>query len=72
MARAEIQVYSDEASSRECRGRVEAEDEDLQRLWTRYQDICEPDGWRTVRFESLDFQDESFVRGSSEEGYLNL
>ena len=67
---AEIQVYADEASSRSFPDRVKRDDEELERLWSRYQDICEPDGWRTVRFEKMDFLDESFVRTLAGGGHL--
>jgi hypothetical protein len=59
---AEIQVYADEASSRSFPERVKQEDAALNRLWARYGDLCEPDGWKTFRFENLAFLDESFVR----------
>jgi hypothetical protein len=61
---AEIQVYRDEASSRSFPERVKREDAELDRLWARYGDLCDPDGWKTIRFENLAFLDESFVRAA--------
>jgi hypothetical protein len=62
---AEIQVYADEAASQEFPERVKREDAELSRLWARYGDLCDPDGWKTIRFENLDFLDESFVRAAA-------
>ena len=59
---AEIQVYADEASSRDFPERIKRDDAELQRLWARYDDLCDPDGWRTERFENLDVLTQSFVR----------
>jgi hypothetical protein len=62
---AEIQVYADEAASQAFPERVKREDAELSRLWERYGDLCDPDGWKTIRFENLDFLDESFVRAAA-------
>lgn len=62
---AEVQVYADEAASRSFPERVKREDAELQRLWDRYRDVCDPDAWRTVRFERMDFLDDSFVRAAA-------
>lgn len=59
---AEIQVYADDAAHRAFPERVKSEVTELQRLWSLFGDLCEPDGWRTFRFERTDFLDESFVR----------
>jgi hypothetical protein len=61
---AEIQVYADEATSRSFPERVKREDAALDDLWSRYGDLCVPDAWQTIRFESLDFLAESFARGT--------
>src|SRR4051812_8414324 len=62
---AEVQVYADEEAQRAFGDRVKREDEELARLWSRYQDLCDPDGWRTLRFERLDFLGESFMRAAA-------
>jgi len=67
---AEVQVYADEAASRSFPARVKREDAELQRLWDRYQDVCDPDAWRTVRFERMDFLGDSFVRVAAGIGQL--
>lgn len=59
---AEIQVYADEATQRAFPERVAREDAELQALWERFGELCEPDAWRTIRFESLSFLSESFLR----------
>lgn len=61
----EVQVYADEASSREFPERVKREDAELNRLWSRFGSLCDPDGWKTFRFENLDFLDDSFVRAGA-------
>jgi hypothetical protein len=67
---AEVQVYADEATSQSFPERVKREDEALRLLWDRYGEVCEPDGWRTIRFADMDFLDESFVRAAAGLGYL--
>jgi hypothetical protein len=67
---AEIQVYADEAASRAFPERVKREDAALQALWARFGDLCEPDGWRTNRFESLDFLVGSFIRAAAGVGQI--
>jgi hypothetical protein len=59
---AEIQIYADETASRAFPERIKREDAELSRLWSRYNDVCDPDGWKTIRFEDLAFLDESFIR----------
>jgi hypothetical protein len=59
---AEIQIYADEGAQRAFADRVKREDEELQRLWSRFDDLCEPDGWKTLPFEGMDFLGGSFVR----------
>jgi hypothetical protein len=59
---AEIQIYADEVMSRAFPDRIKREDAELSRLWARYGDVCDPDGWKTIRFENLAFLDESFIR----------
>jgi hypothetical protein len=58
---AEVQVYADEAASRSFPERVKREDAELQRLWNQFGELCEPDGWKTFRFENMDFLEESFA-----------
>lgn len=67
---AEIQVYSDEATSKSFPERVKREDAELRRLWSRYGDVCDPDGWKTIRFERMDFLNESFVRALAGVGFV--
>jgi hypothetical protein len=62
---AEVQVYADEASSRSFPERAKREDAELSRLWDRFGDLCDPNGWQTFRFENMDFLGESFVRGAA-------
>jgi hypothetical protein len=62
---AEVQLYRDEASSRAFPDRVKREDEPLRALWDRYQTVCDTDGWRTIRFEGMEFMAESFVRAAA-------
>ena len=59
---AEIQVYADAEAHRAFPERVASEDAEMRRLWSLFGDLCEPDGWRTFRFERTDFLGESFVR----------
>ena len=67
---AEIQVYADESSSRSFPERVKREDAELQRLWARFGDLCDPEGWKTVRFENMDFLGNSFVRAAAGVGFV--
>jgi hypothetical protein len=67
---AEIQIYANEAVSQSFPERVKREDEALQRLWSRYGDLCDPDGWKTIRFERMDFLGDSFVRRAAMVGYI--
>ena len=66
----EVQIYSDEAASRAFPERVKREDEELQWLWARYGDLCDPNGWQTIRFEQMSFLDESFVRKGANIGFV--
>jgi hypothetical protein len=59
---AEVQLYADAAASEAFGARVEREEAELKRIWSRFGDLCEPDGWRTVRFECMEFLSESFLR----------
>jgi hypothetical protein len=63
---AEVQVYRDAET---CNGgfsaRVKREDAELQRLWDLFGDLCQPDGFTTHRFESMDFLNESFARAAA-------
>lgn len=61
---AEVQVYADEATSLSFPERVKRVDEELQRLWSRFGDLCESDGWKTLRFDNMDFLSESFARAA--------
>ncbi len=67
---AEIQIYADEATGQTFPERVKREDAALRRLWERYGEVCDPEGWKTVRFDGMDFLDESFVRAAAGIGYL--
>jgi hypothetical protein len=62
---AEIQVYADEAISRGFPDRVQRDDAELANLWSRFGDLCDPNGWQTLRFENLDFLDDSFARAAA-------
>jgi hypothetical protein len=59
---AEIQVYPDEATSRAFPERVKREDPELQGLWAQFDDLTDPEGATSFRFEGMDFLDQSFVR----------
>src|SRR5262245_63451375 len=59
---AEIQVYSDEATSRAFGERVKREDPELQALWERFGDLPDPAGSQSFRYEGTDFLGLSFVR----------
>jgi len=69
---AEIQIYADETTSRAFSERVKREDSELQKLWSRYRDICDPDGWKTLRFDNIDFLNESFVRAAAGVGFVAI
>ena len=56
------QVFADEAAYRALPERVKREDERLWQLWTRSDEISEPDGSKTYHFEGMDFLDVDFVR----------
>jgi hypothetical protein len=68
---AEIQIYADEAASRAFPERVKRDDAELDRLWTRFGVLSDPDGWKTFRFENLDFLDDSFARAAAGLAFLN-
>ena len=59
---AEVQVYHDLAAHESFVARAPKEDEELKRLWDKYGELAEPDAWKTIRFESMDFLAGSFVR----------
>ena len=59
---AEIQVYPDEATSKTFPERVKRDDPELQALWTRWPELTDPAGSRSVRFEGMDFLGQSFAR----------
>lgn len=67
---AEVQIYADEASGRSFPERVKREDEELDRLWSRFGDLCDADGWKTFRFETMSFLSESFIRGLAGLGHV--
>ena len=67
---AEVQIYADAASSDSFGERVKREDAELQRLWSLYGDLCEPDGWQTIRFEGMDFLAHSFIRSAAQVGHV--
>jgi hypothetical protein len=62
---AEIQVYADAASHERFAARVARDDAALRALWDRYQAVCDPASWRTLRFDRMDFLAESFVRAAA-------
>jgi len=62
---AEVQVYADEATSRSFPERVKRENDELHRMWARFGDLCDPDGYQTLRFDSMTFLNESFVRAAA-------
>jgi 3-oxoacyl-[acyl-carrier protein] reductase len=59
---AEVQVYHDYPSHESFVARAQKEDAELKKLWDTYGEIAEPDSWKTLKFESMDFLTGSFVR----------
>ena len=59
---AEIQLYADAKAADDFPARAAREEAELKRLWDALSPLCDPESWRTIRFEGNEFLHESFVR----------